>query len=432
MRAVVGLMLAVVGLTAQDLPPEVLMLARIRANVAEAVGHLPDCTCLETVARLARPAGRKPRPLDTVVLQILFSGGHELFASPGDTQWENNPSAFLSGGLIGNGLFALYLRTVFLNNQSVIKYHAIEQSGGRPWARYDFTVSQMSSGFEIDNAGTGAVVGMSGWFWADPQSYDLQRLEFHAVDIPPQLLYTDVSLSIQYNRVRVGSSDVLLPEDAEIRAVTGDAGYQDLVQFTHCHGFQTDSAVRFDSGEIAPGSPRAAAPAASAAVQEPLPARVRITAMLTTPIDDRAAVGSLVEGKVVGSVVYKGKVLVPDGAPIQGRLRRMQHWTVAGDYFVVAIEFTRIQTPGADFRFYADLLDIDHREGVELTYSTTARSQTVEPLLNGTVMTNASIEQLWMRDIPGVGTFFIHGAHFSLPAGFKTVWLTRQFPQSSQ
>jgi hypothetical protein len=30
--------------------------------------------------------------------------------------------------------------------------------------------------------------------------------------------------------------------------------------------------------------------------------------------------------------------------------------------------------------------------------------------------------------VAGVGTFFIRGASFSLPSGFKTVWKTQLYP----
>jgi len=142
MRRALGLLfLAVFGLPSQDLPPGVLTLARIRARVGQALDQLPDCTCVETVDRSWKPAGRAIKPVDRVVLQVLFSGGEELFAAPGDTRWEANPSAFLASGMMGDGLFALGLKIIFLNNVSVITYHGDESSAGRREARYDFSVS---------------------------------------------------------------------------------------------------------------------------------------------------------------------------------------------------------------------------------------------------------------------------------------------------
>ena len=87
-RALALLCLAVFGLPAQDLPPGVLTLARIRARVGQALDQLPDCMCVETVDRSRKPAGKEIKAVDRVVLQVLFSGGEELFAAPGDTRWE--------------------------------------------------------------------------------------------------------------------------------------------------------------------------------------------------------------------------------------------------------------------------------------------------------------------------------------------------------
>src|ERR1019366_6398959 len=79
------LFLAALSLPAQDLPPGVLTLARIHDRVREAVERLPDCTCVETVARFRKSAGKDLKPVDRAVLQILSSGVKELFASPSST-----------------------------------------------------------------------------------------------------------------------------------------------------------------------------------------------------------------------------------------------------------------------------------------------------------------------------------------------------------
>jgi len=416
------MLLGGLALPAQDLPPGVLMLSRIRAHVREAVDRLPDCTCIENVARYQKPAGKVLRPLDTVVLQILFSGNRELFASPGDTHWQADPGAFIGAGMIGNGLFALHLRAVFLNNQSIIKYHGMESVGGRAEARYDFSISQMMSGFHVSHGLFSSVVGTSGSFWADPDTYDLHRLEFHADDLPPELLYREVSTAIYYERVRIGESDVLLPQQADLRVVDADGvENRDLIEFTHCQGFHTESTLHFGADDSATGAATGSPKAAQS--EGTLPPDLRITVALTTPIDEHAAVGSLIEGKVVGSLIQKKKVVVADGASVEGRIRRLERHSGAGDYFIVALEFTRVEVTGQDLRFYADLEDLDHPVGQDLSLrSMTFESGSPDVSRVTTVRTNA---------IPGVGTFFIRGSHFTLPAGFKTVWKTQLFPRSA-
>ena len=61
----------------QELAPEVLLLARAKALLRQNLARLPDCTCLETLQRFYTPAGKSQtmRPLDTVRLEVLYSGG---------------------------------------------------------------------------------------------------------------------------------------------------------------------------------------------------------------------------------------------------------------------------------------------------------------------------------------------------------------------
>ena len=66
------------GAAADDLPPGILLLSRIKRHMREEIAHLPDYTCLQTVRRF-----RDKGPADTVVLQVLYAGGKELYASPG-------------------------------------------------------------------------------------------------------------------------------------------------------------------------------------------------------------------------------------------------------------------------------------------------------------------------------------------------------------
>jgi hypothetical protein len=427
-RSLFLLFLAVSSLSAQDLPPGVLTLARIHDRVREAVERLPDCTCVETVARFRKSAGQDLKPVDRAVLQILFSGGKELFASPGDTHWESDPFAFLTSGMMGNGIFALHLKAVFLNNQAIIRYKGDESPTGRREARYDFTISRMSSGYTVQHAGASGVVAERGSFWADPETYDLRRLEFHAEEIPPELLYADIFTAIDYDRVRIGESDVLLPRAADMRTIDVDGEEnRNHIEFTHCQGFHAESTLVF-------GAPRDAAPAAGPAATPPKPAgaegtvppELLVTVALSAPLDDHAAVGSLIQGKVVGGIMQREMVLVPDGATATGRIRRLERYSDTGDYFIVALEFTRVETPGGDLRFYADLQDLDRREGVEMLLVNTRSERGT--LLPGLTLDNTYNQRIWTHEVAGVGTFFIRGASFSLPSGFKTVWKTQLYP----
>ena len=406
MRAAIVLVFAAgVSLPAQDvLPREVLMLSRIRAHVRESIERLPDCTCIESVARFHRAPGKDLQRSDIQTLQVLFSGDKELFALPGATRWETDPFRFMTGGMMGNGIFALHLRTIFLDNVSLIRYRGMESPGARTEARYDFSIPRMLSGYHIHYGNASAVVAQRGSFWADPETYDLRRLEFYAEEVPPDLMYTEVYTSVWYERVRMGGADVLLPQTAELRTVVmGGEESRDLIEFTHCQAFHAESTLNFaDEGT-------ASAPVKPAA-ERVLPADLRITLELTGRLDEGSAVGSPLEAAVAADVVHKGKVLVPAGAPVRGRIRKLDRHDEDGGYFAVTVEFDRVETSGANLRFYAELQDVDRSSGAEMALNARRRAR------------------VSADGPPGVGSFLVHGTRFLLPPGFKTVWKTQPYP----
>src|SRR5579872_414986 len=86
---------------AQDLPPGVLLLSRVKNHVSDELHRLSTVSCLETVQReLQLPRG-KMRPLDTVRLEVLTNGDKELFASPGGRRFsDNHPLSYAGGGTL--------------------------------------------------------------------------------------------------------------------------------------------------------------------------------------------------------------------------------------------------------------------------------------------------------------------------------------------
>ena len=290
----------------------------------------------------------------------------------------------------------------------------------------------MSSGYTIQRGGASGAAAMRGSFWADPETYDRRRLELHAEEIPPELLYADVSTAIDYDRVRIGERDVLLPRAADMRTIGVD-GEENLnhIEFTHCQGFHAESTLVF-------GAPRDTAPAAPpkpAAAEGTLSPALRIAVALSAPLDDHAAVGSLIQGKVVGGIMQKEKVLVPAGAPVIGRIRRLERYSDAGDYFIMALEFTRVETPGGDLRFYADLQDVDRRDGVEMVLVNTPTQRgeirSGGSKLNSTSWDNTYRQRIWTQEVPGVGTFFVRAGAINVPgAPLFRLGVLRPAPQA--
>ena len=401
----------------QDFAPGVLTLAHFKIHMRDEISHLPNYTCLETVSRFYRQAGRGERlnPLDVVHLEIVYSDHHEWYGSPGDRNMGvDNPVKFVGSGLMGSGAFALTLNNVL--SLATFSYRGEEPVNGRPGIRYDFQYSRESGGFEISLVGGKGSVGQKGSLWIDPQSLDLIRMEANADDIPSYLPLAASRTTVDYAATRIGERTVLLAQQAELQLseLKNGTGY-DHIEFTHCRAFAVESTISFgdQSAETASVADKHQAATPS------IPANHQVTVQLTTPITSQDAVGKLIEGKVIGDVINKGAILVRSGAAVKGRIRRLERYQGNGrPEFILGLEFTEVEASGGPTPFYADFLRMDTTAGV-------LPNLKQRSVVHDTVDGKTTDETITLAELPGVVSFFVAGQSFSISAGFKTVWRTR-------
>ena len=412
---------------AQSLPPEVILLARIKSHLREELSRMPNYTCLETISRFRGAPHAQLKPLDRVRLEIVYSNHQEYFGSPGDREiGVDDPRAFIGGGMIGNGLFAMTLNNILEGGQ--FTYRGDELVAGRSAVRYDFHIPGMYKGLVISVPGGSGTVGEDGSIWVDRSSLDtldhayaLARITAVATEIPPSLPISGMTTDVSYARTRIGEHTVLLAQQADIDLSTSN-GLEDFdrFEFTHCRAYSAESQIRFDTepGRAAEYMPQSSAmPLFRGLASESIPALLAVTVQITTPITQSDSVGTLIRGKVSGDVTRKGKIVIPDGSVVRGRIRRFeQHET--GKAFIVGLEFTEIDVRGRSIPFYADLLRIE-------------KNPLIKPALSERVFVHragriqVAEETINLHELPGVASFFVTGQSFRLPVGFRMVWRTR-------
>jgi hypothetical protein len=403
---ITGLLLALAALAApEDLPREVVLLARIKEHARAALDHLPSYTCLQTIQRFQRHNAAHLSPLDTVQLEVFYSGGHEWYGAPGGrTMADSDPVHFIASGMIGTGGFGISLNNILASAR--FTYAGEEELNGRVAEKYAFHFAADPGAFRISVPGGEGPVGEEGFLWADPATLDLVRLKDDAIEIPPSLPILSQGSVIDYGRVRIGDRDILLPQRAdEDLALSKDAESFSHIEYSQCRSFETETTIRFGDDSTPQSDAPAIPPPAPA---EPIPALLKVTLELTTPISGKDIVGTLIKARVSSNVNQKGKLVLPAGAVVHGRIRRLEHFDE--NTWIIGLEFTEVETPAGEQLFYADLLDIDTSKLLKLAHGETTRAGTVEIKLN---------------DVPGVAAFFVTGHTFTLPAGFHTVWRTR-------
>jgi hypothetical protein len=418
--AVLGIAVAV---GAQDLPPSVLLLARVKEHMRGELARLPNCSCLETVRRDYQPAGGKMRGLDTVRLEVLYSDRHELYASPGDRAFSNHdPIDFVGSGTIGNGHFALFLSEIASQGGSLsYEYKGEELLSGRRLAHYDYRVPLSMSGHTIQLPEGHGRVGVKGSFWADPVSYDIVRISLMDDEIPAELPVVASTTSIDYAHTNLGGTDFLLPQSADSRLVrfSGEES-RNHIEFTHCHLYGAQSSISFGGQQ---GFPLFGASSVLEISRELLPA-LQVVVRISTRITEKTAVGTLIDGVVEGNVVHKKAVLIPSGSPVRGRVRRLEWNDEKGGYYVVGLEFTEIEAGGSRYRFFAELESTDALPGAGQVLRSRLTPEK-SPVRGRADMMFTSDEILSLPDLPGVGSFFVQARQLDIPPGFRTTWKTR-------
>ncbi len=396
------------------IPREVLQLRNIKRQMAREMSRMPNYTCLETIYRsthestrlvIAVPGKTVPfRRMDVVRLEVAEVNGNELFARPGEHEFHRKEiTELVPGGLMGNGIFSGFAHDVFSSDIATFKFAGEERIDGRQLLRYDYRIPQLFSGYHVGSSVSSALVGYHGSFWADPQTMQAARMDVIADDIPPATHMAAVTNTVNFANVRIGASNALLPQSAQLysRMIEGRESRNE-VAFTHCREYGVESVISF-------GPPVDESSGKSAdSTQTDVSPGLQLTISLETPIDsETAAVGDVIAGRVEEDVKRKNVVIVPGGAVLIGRLRRLDRHLEGFPYVLAELEFTRIEFAGKSARFFAVLEKILASSGTE------------------------NLKRVPAHDLPGVGAISISGNRLILPAGMKMTWKTLSYEQAA-
>ena len=329
----------VAGALTLDVALELATLVRVRATMSETLARQPNYTCVQQIERSRRVLPKRKFELyDLLRIEVALVEGKEMFAWPGARRFEKTDlTEMVSNGAIGTGDFALHARSVFQTSAPVFKYAGTLKLRGHEAQQFDFVVPLISSGYHLKSGGREAIVGYHGSFWADAHTAELVRLEVNADGIPPSLGIASVRDVMDYDHVRIGSSEFLLPIGSDL-AMTDLAGNEsrNRTQFKGCRQYSGESVLSFaEAPEDEPAGPK---PKTSVEVPDGMTLDIR----LNTDIDSSSsAVGDPVSATLEYPVKKKHQVLFYKGAVLLGRILRLEQHP---DYATIDLEFSEIES----------------------------------------------------------------------------------------
>jgi hypothetical protein len=357
MRTVALLLAALSGRAQAPLPPDLEALTKIRARMTFHLEHQPNYTCVETIERSSRAKTGKLKVVDTLRLEVALVDGREMFAWPGSKEFDHfDLTKMVTSGAIGNGDFGGFAKALFTTSSATFHYVGQEDFRGKKAIRFNYDVPRLISGYRVRVASASAIVGFHGLFYADPATFDVERIEVIADDLPPDLLLSSVDDKIDYAVARIGDGDFLLPSQSELSMVGVLGGEEhNHLKFSSCRQFSGESVISFGESRASGDTP-----AATPAREFDLPAGLDLELEITEDVDLRkAAIGDIVRARVQRDVKQKGDVIVPKGATATGRISRLEKYDTGA---IVGVEFPEIEAPGILARMKGNL---DHTVGLD-------------------------------------------------------------------
>lgn len=329
------LFVAALGVTARGAD----VLTQIRDQMREILLRQPDYTCTETIERSRQVTGSRSRIEDTLRLEVALVNGKEMFAWPGSKQFEDHEmDDLVATGMFGNGNFALYARTLFLETVAVIEDRGTTQLGGSPALRYDFRVARATGSHWLRVNKLQATTGFHGSFYADPVTLDVRRMEIVAEDIPAELGVIAAESTVDYGRIRIGDERYLLPLEGSQMMAVPDEVSRNWIRFADCRKYTGESTLRFDD----PVLTEAAAPAEQVA-DVAIPAGLSLQLQIAALDLKQAAVGDSVRATLKETLKNRHELLAPKGSIASGRIVLLDRYS---DHFALKIEFQDLDWPG--------------------------------------------------------------------------------------
>lgn len=294
------------------------VLKSIRERALENVRTLPNYTCTSVIERSARRSvSHRFENVDRIHLEIAYIGGSELFGWPaGERIGEQDLRRFV-GGSITNGDFALLTRALFAGPGVTFQPAVRKDLGGRAVWSINFSSPREGSEWVLSLEQRDEPVAYSGSLQADPESLRLISIGMSADYIPREFGYRRVTRNLEFQPVKIGSNEVMLPSRAEF--LTLDRNGEETrneASFTGCREYTAESVLRFEEAEPEPVKPAATEAAGG------LPDQFEASLELETPVDsDVSAIGDAVTMRLTRSIAGKSGVVVPKGAVLHGRIK---------------------------------------------------------------------------------------------------------------
>jgi VWFA-related protein len=242
-------------LTASTAPGSAEQAQVLEAAKAYALNYgamLPNFICLQLTHRYTDPTGREDwKPKDSLLEQLRYRDGHEDYST---LQINGKPSKLGSDelkGVTSSGEFGGLLKGLFApESQTKFDWKGWAGENAQRQMVFTFAVPKATSFYRLrDRAGSKGVCtpGLHGLIYLDESTGRARRISVALDDIPRDFPVQESKLDVEFDNVRIGSEDFLLPSTATVRVRRGKRLLtRNEIRFREYRLYKTESSIQFD------------------------------------------------------------------------------------------------------------------------------------------------------------------------------------------
>lgn len=249
-------------------PPPDPIIEKARAQAEAFTSSLPNFICRQMVARYQ--SNDKPAnwvAIDLVEAEVAFEEGMESYQSikVNGKLLKKQEMSELGGGSWSKGEFGTVLSNIFEPwSLTEFKYRKAETLNRIKTKAFWFHVEQSRSNWEVQMAAVSYLPEYRGSIWIDEETARVVRIEMEALNLPVSFPVDTVEMNIDYDIVRIGGQEYLLPVHSEnLACLRGDLtctwnkiDFRNYRRFSaESTLFQTESEVTFENKEAPPAEP---------------------------------------------------------------------------------------------------------------------------------------------------------------------------------
>jgi len=240
------------------------VIAEVREKALTYVESLPDYICSQVTRRFVDPTGHESwHPTDVILARLTYFEKKEDYklVTVNNTVATDRPYTSV-GGAISQGEFGSMMRGLFdPRSDAEFRWQGWTTLRGHVSYVFSYVVPLEHSQFTIDWRGTsrdqGRIItaGYHGSIVVDKATSQVLRISLEADNIPRDFPVRRSSEVLDYDLIKIGDRESLLPVAAEFRSLAGHRSARNLVEFRNYRKFSADANISFEDADTPQADP---------------------------------------------------------------------------------------------------------------------------------------------------------------------------------